>query len=124
MTDISPLEIHRGDTLIFTFAVESTYTEYWFTVKDALNKTDAQAIVQIVQSRGLVVLNGKPFENGESAGTIAVENGVGTVRLSENQSALLVPAERLYYDIQGKGGVVKTLKTGVARITGDVTRSV
>lgn len=127
--------ILRGDSMdqdVTSLGDISTRTELWFTVKQQLDDTDAQAIILISEGTGLEVLNGEdtivgpPIRSGE--GSITVTDAVaGDITIWMNPTATdeLTPNSRLHYDIQWTDGTeVYTEALGRARVRADVTRTV
>jgi len=126
------ITILRGDSLsvsITDLGDISTRTSLWFTVKTSRAHTDAQAIIQIEETAGLMYLNATDASARAANGDITVDDAVAgdiTITLDEAETDDLVPNERLYYDVQmlDAAGDVTTLALDMARVTADVTRVV
>jgi hypothetical protein len=133
---MADIEITRGDTMIldFTYLGDLTgWTKVLFTVKKDKDSTDAQAVIQIIESNPGVATDGLLYIEG--AAPIAVGNGsitvssmaLGnlTVRVEAIESAKLVDCGNFYYDIQfSTATLTRTLVSDRATIIGDVTRTV
>lgn len=66
-------------------------SEIWLTVKQSKNQTDAESILQISKTGGLLYLNGplvSPITSTD--GTLTVANSILTITLSAAASALLL----------------------------------
>jgi hypothetical protein len=126
------ITILRGDSLsvsITGLGDISGRSKLWFTVKDRRSDTDAQAIIQIEETAGLVYLNAADASARAANGDITVDDAVAgdiTITLDEVETDDLVPNARLYYDVQmlTAAGAVTTLALDVARVTADVSRVV
>jgi len=98
------ITIQRGDSLsvsITGMGDISTRTKLWFTVKESRAHTDAQAIIQIEESAGLVYVNGADASARAANGSITVDDAAAgdiTVALDEAETDDLSPDARLYYD--------------------------
>ena len=126
--------IYRGDSMsqaitdlgdISTRAGEKV----WFTVKQQIDDTDAQAIIMIGETTGLIYLNGTDVSLTRAAeGSITVTDAAAgdiTIYLNATATDELVPSAKLYYDIQWSDGTdIDTPAYGRARVRGDVTRAV
>lgn len=132
-TDIA---VDRGDTMILdiTGLGDLTgYTELWFTIKDDLDKTDPQSILQVLLSAPPLATDGLQAIAGVSPtaaanGSITVSSmvlGNITVRTEAIETAKLLDCGGFYYDIQKATLTdVFTIRRGRATIRGDVTRSI
>jgi len=126
----SVVTIHRGDSLsasITGLGDISGRSKLWFTVKTSDEDADAESIIQIEETAGLVYLNGAAGTAG--LGTITVDDAAAgdiTITLDETATDDLVPAVNLLYDVQmlTAAGAVSTLTGNLARITADVSRVV
>lgn len=130
------IEIVRGDTFIYPFvflADLTAFTKIWFTVKDDKDDTDAQAIVQIVESNpgvatdGLLAIAGAaPTLVTNGAITItSIPLGNGSIRIEAVETAKLDNSGTFVYDFQYKNATnTLTARRGHATITGDATRTV
>ena len=123
------ITIKRGDSLsasITDLGNITTRTKLWFTVKDNLADTDAQSIIQIEETAGLVYLNAAAGTAG--LGDITVDDATAgdiTITLDETATDDLSIASGLYYDVQWYDGTsIATLTEGPCNVTGDVTRAV
>jgi hypothetical protein len=125
------ISITRGDSLsvsITGLGDISGRTKLWFTVKTNRANTDAQSIIQIEESAGLLYINGAVATvagNGSITVTDAVAGNI-TVALDEAETDDLEPTGRLYYDVQvlTAAGNVTTLSSDLCRVIADVTRVV
>ncbi len=128
----SVVTIHRGDSLsasITGLGDISGRSKLWFTVKTGDGDTDAESIVQIEETAGLVYLNGADASARAANGDITVDDasaGDITVTLDETETDDLTPTTNLLYDVQmlTAAGAVSTLTANLARVTADVTRAV
>lgn len=126
------ISIQRGDSLsvaITDLGDISGRSKLWFTVKASRSHTDAQAIIQIEETAGLVYLNGADASARAANGDITVDDAAAgdiTVTLDEVETDDLVPDGRLYYDVQmlTAAGAVTTLAMDMARVVADVSRVV
>jgi hypothetical protein len=126
------ISIQRGDSLsvaITDLGDISGRSKLWFTVKESRSHTDAQSIIQIEETAGLVYLNGADASARAANGDITVDDAVAgdiTVTLDEVETDDLVPEGRLYYDVQmlTAAGAVTTLAMDMARVVADVSRVV
>jgi len=136
VTEGDDIEIIRGDTFIypFTFLADLTaYTKLWFTVKDDKDDTDAQAIIQIIESNPgaatdglLAIAGGTPTALGNGSITLSsLPLGNGTVRVEAVETAKLDDTGNFYYDFQYQNATnTLTARRGRATISGDTTRTV
>ena len=104
----------------------SNRTKLWFTMKSKKSHTDAQAICRIEETVGLEYLNAAAAGTAAN-GDITVQDetaGNVTIVLDEVESAKLVGAKRLYYDISvlRDTGAVNTIGTGEVEVQEDVGR--
>jgi hypothetical protein len=125
----SDITLQRGDTLsasVTGLGNISTRTKLWFTVKRKLSETDAQSIIQIEETAGLLYFNGAAATAGSGSITVSNETtGALTVALIASLADDLNPASGLYYDFQMLAGTtVSTLASGKFNIPADVTRAV
>jgi hypothetical protein len=126
------ITIHRGDSLsasITGMGDISGRSKLWFTVKAEHDDTDAQSIIQIEETAGLVYLNATDASARATNGSITVTDedaGDITIALDETETDDLVPVKRLYYDVQmlTAAGAVTTLANDLAVVVGDITRAV
>jgi hypothetical protein len=126
------VSIHRGDSLsvaITDLGDISGRSKLWFTVKNKRLDTDAQSIIQIEETAGLIYLNAADASARAANGDITVDDAVAgdiTVTLDEVETDDLEPNARLYYDVQmlTAAGAVTTLANDMARVVADVTRTV
>ena len=110
---------YRGDTKVFTLSfkdgagnpIDITGHELWFTMKKAVDDTDANAVLQ----KQIVF----------PAGTDS-ENGTGALTLNSDETGAIEPGVYLY-DVQkvipGSPPVVATLMSGKINILPDITRT-
>ena len=121
--------VRRGDTLILsTTGLGSLVgrTKLWFTVKDDTNAADTLAVIQILETGGLVRLNGAAATAGDGSLVVTdADLGNVTITLAATASAALaVSLVRSTWDIQRLvGTVVTTLATGSFTVAADATRS-
>jgi hypothetical protein len=126
------ITILRGDSLsvaITDLGDISGRSKLWFTIKATRSHADAQSIIQIEESAGLVYLNAADASARAANGDITVDDAVAgdiTITLDEVETDDLEPNERLYYDVQmlTAAGAVTTLALDMARVTADVSRVV
>ena len=126
------MTIHRGDSLsasITGMGDISGRSKLWFAVKTSDEDTDAESIIMIEETAGLMYLNGADASARSANGGITVDNAVAgniTITLDEVETDDLVPAVNLVYDVQmlTAAGAVSTLTAYLARITADVSRVV
>ena len=127
------IEIQRGDTLSRTFSGLGSVAareNLWFTVKRQLSDTDAESLIQIDLSTGLLYLNGSSVPAARQAnGSIVVDDedaGDITVTLKPAEADDLPDVDDAKYDVQMLTtlGVVSTLVSGDAVVSADVTRAV
>jgi hypothetical protein len=125
--------IHRGDTMVVAFTGVgdiSNRDKLWFCVKrNKKSNTDAESIILIEETDGLVYLNGQDASARSTNGSITVTDevaGDGYVTMKPAETDDLVPRTGMYYDLQelDTSGVVTTLRSGEAAVTADVTRAV
>ena len=130
----SDVNILRGDTLsasITGLGNISTRTKLWFTVKRERQLTDAQSIIQVEETDGMLYLNGSLVVSlglTAAAGSITVTDAVAgdiTIAISAAAAALLQP-QACYYDIQmlTAAGTVTTLTVGKVDVNADVTGAI
>jgi len=126
------LTITRGDSLsasLTGLGDISARSKLWFTLKDRRSKTDANALVQIEETAGLIYLNGADASARSANGSITVDDedaGDITIALDEAETDDLIPEAGLHYDVQmlNTSNAVSTLTSGLAKVTADVTRAV
>lgn len=122
--------IVRGDTMRRSWTALgniSTRTKLWFTAKNSKQQEDADALIQIEETEGLLTINGEPAETA-ALGSITVTNattGAITVYLDESLTAELAVVEGAVFDISWLGATdVTTPVDGSFSVTADVTRAV
>jgi len=122
------LDLQRGDTWVITFQRLGSIAardKLWFSLKDDVEKTDAEALVQIEETLDLVYINGAVATTPVNGGITINDAAAGdiTVTLAAIESAKLENVGNFYYDVQMLvGAVVTTLVRGRAVVMGDVTR--
>ena len=119
LTETSHLEMYRGDTLEFKVfltennqPVDITGGFFWFTIKDDINDTDAQAIIVKDSNNGITITN-------STLGQLVV-----LVEPIETISLNLIESTTYYWDLQYQDvfGVVHTVFFGKLTVKLDVTR--
>jgi hypothetical protein len=126
----SSLVLERGDTWTISLTGLGSLagrSKLWFTLKSQHNHTDAESLVQIEETAGLLYLNGTAAGTAADGSITVTDANAGnvTITLKPAATAVLSPATRLYWDVQTlTGTVVSTRTTGSAQISADVTRSV
>jgi hypothetical protein len=125
------LTLHRGDTWTISLTGLgniSTRTKLWFTVKNSRRQTDAQAVLQIEETAGLLIVNGAVAGTAAHGAITVTDATLGniTITLDEAESALVVPGDSYSWDMQMRttAGAILTLTQGSAAIEADVTRAV
>lgn len=125
--DPGDVSIVRGDTMavaITGLGNIAARDKLWFTAKRNANQTDAQAVIQIEETAGLVYFNGAAAGTPAN-GDITVDDaalGNITVTLDEARTAELALLSGRY-DVQMlSAGVVRTLAIGSFAVTEDVSR--
>lgn len=122
------LQVQRGDSLAAAFTglgSISARDKLWLTVKKRpATDTDAQSLIQIEETAGLVYLNGAAATANQGAITVTnPTTGALTISLAAVATAQL-PYGSYTYDLQMLvGTTVSTLTTGVFRVMADVTRA-
>ena len=130
----SDINITRGDTLsasLTGLGNISARTKLWLTVKRERQHTDAQSIIQVEETDGMLYLNGSLVVSlglTAAAGSITVTDAVAgdiTIAISAAAAALLQP-QACYYDIQmlTAAGTVTTLTVGKVDVNADVTGAI
>lgn len=122
--------IHRGDTWAWSLTGLGdirTRTKLYFTLKSSTIHSDAEALVQIEETAGLLRLNGAAATDamlGDITVNDATEGDI-TITLSAAATAQLQEASNLVYDVQMiTPDGVDTLTQAKASVTADVTRAV
>jgi hypothetical protein len=130
------LQAPNADTVSFynyatntiTIANITDQTQIWFTVKKSRFDTDAESIVQIAKTGGLLYLNQAALVSPITStdGSLSVVSGSLVVVLSAAASALLQPTAVLYGDVKVKtsAGVVSVTYQFDASVIQTVTRAV
>lgn len=133
---MAEITIRRGDTLdldLMYLGDLTGWTKVWFTVKDDTDDTDAQAVIQIVESNPGVATDGLLYIMGAAPtalgnGSITMVNVVSgniTVRLEAVETAKLDNCGSFMYDVQFQTATdTVTLASDYASIVGDITRTV
>jgi hypothetical protein len=123
----SQISIRRGD--LFSVSLTglgniSARTALYFTIKSNLDTQDADALVQISESGGLLYLNGATTTT--SNGTLTVTDATAgniTITIKAAATASLAARRGAYYDVQMvTASGVSTLTESSANILADVTR--
>lgn len=134
----SLITVIRGTTIEFDdlqgLGLLTGRDKLYFTVKTSLDDDDSEAILQIEETDGLVVLGGAPASTSGD-GDITVDDATAgdiTIRIEAAASALLELSAvtggvtiSAYYDVKKiDAGDVQVLVTGRFAVVGDVTRAV
>ena len=126
----STLTLERGETLVIPITGLGSLvgrSKLWFTLKSQHSHTDAQSLVQIEESGGLLYLNGAAAVTAADGSLVVTDANAGniTITLKPAATAVLSPANRLYWDVQSLvSAVISTRTVGSANISADVTRAV
>lgn len=125
----SVITAHRGDTLSVSLTGLGSIAnrdKLWWTVKARDNDTDAEAVIQIEETAGLLRLNGAAGTAGQGSLVVDDEDaGDVTITLAAAATAALRPWDGYSYDVQQLvGTVVETLTEESFAVTADQTRSV
>lgn len=128
--DDTALIVWRGDSMSLSIAglgdlSARTGPKLWFTVKDSRADADADAVMQLTEHDGLLVIEGEEATAGFGSITVDdVEAGNVIVALSPAMTALLSSRTDAIYDVQVyESGRVRTLRSGSFSVLADVTRS-
>jgi hypothetical protein len=95
-------------------------------LKDDLDDTDTEALLQIEEMAGLLRLNGGTGTAIQASLTVTDEDA-GDIEITVAAVAMaeLAPGFNNHYDIQmATGSIIETLTAGMGTIAGDVTRAV
>lgn len=120
------IEQIRGDTFEHDFPQTNTNdaTNVWFTLKDYKCESDADAIVQVDETTGLLVLNGVVAPNPALASIIRAGRVI-TVWLDASITTVVSVDFPLIYDVQLKqGDDIRTAFNGRWRVVSDVTKTI
>ena len=117
----------RGDTLTANLTALGSLvgrTKLWLTVKRSLDDADAAAVLQVLETTGLTILNGAAGTAGQGSVVVTDQaTGALTLTVVPVASAQLAPGS-YRYDVQIlTASGVTTKGTGVFRVVGDVTRA-
>jgi len=126
----SSVGVVRGDTWSISITALGSLvgrSKLWFTVKRNTGAADADAVIQIEESGGLLRLNGAAATSGQGS-LVVTDAGAGniTVTLDEVASAQIAAgvSPAYAYDVQVlNGGNVTTLAFGSLQVTADATRA-
>ena len=117
----SNLEMYRGDTMSFKMfikinecPVDVTNGTFWFTVKDDITTTDAEALIVKTTGDGITFLN-------PTLGQILVTLNPGDTNTLDLPETATFCWDLQYQDVNG---VVQTLLLGRLKIIQDVTRAI
>lgn len=122
------LSLLRGDTLVAQFTDVGSLsgrTKLWLTVKKRSEDLDTEALVQVEETAGLVILNGALGVSGQGSLSVTdASTGDVTLTLAATATATLSPG-CYQYDLQAliAGGIITRL-AGTALVHADVTRAV
>jgi len=131
LNDMDISNILRGDTYTESGRLAglgnvSGRSKLWLTIKTVHDDTDAESIVQVEETLGLIYLN-KAVASNSTWGSLTVTDAIAgnvTFALTANATALLTP-RGLIYDIQVlEGTTVTTLQSGHVLVLGDVTGAI
>lgn len=127
----SGITITRGDSFsgsLTGMGSIANRSKLWFAVKWNKGDADANALVLIEETSGLVYVNGAAAETATNGSiTVVVEDdGDITIVIDEAETANFAEASVLYYDVQvlTTDGDVNTLTSGDASVILDVTRAI
>lgn len=126
----SAITLHRGDSFSASLTGLGDITgrsKLWFTVKRRTTLPDADAMIQIVETTGVVTVAGAAPASADN-GALTVTNAAAgnvTITLDEVETAKLTVETGWPWDIQMRsaGGEVTTLAVGTMAVTADVTRA-
>lgn len=123
----SDISIQRGDTVTIALTGLGDITgrsKLWFTVKRDDNHTDAQSVLQVEETGGLLYLNGATTTTSNA--TLVVDDAAaGDITITLKPAATATLDDATMYDIQVLvGAAVTTLTTGGCSVSRDVTRAV
>lgn len=129
LLDGTTMTITRGQTVsipITGLGNISARTKLYLTIKDALGDADADAIVQIEETAGLLRLNGVAGTAGQGSLTVTnATTGAITVGLLPVASATLPAPQNYRYDVRMiAGAVVTPLTQGVFTVNPEVTKAI
>lgn len=120
----------RGETNILSLTGLGDISgrdKLWFTAKRHKEQTDAQAVVQIEETEGLIRLVGATAATPGDGGITVTDAVVGDIDidLQAASAALLEILQSGAFDVQMLDGTtVTTLTEGIFNVDGDVTRAV
>ena len=126
------IALTRGDTAVINLSslgVITGYQEVWFSIKERLNDTDANALVVVSSVSGLEVINKDTPGAGETGSITVTDEAAGdlTITISAAAMAQLETCSGRHYDVQWKDASdqIFTLSRGEGKleIVGDVTRA-
>ena len=127
----SDITIHRGDTVTITvtgLGDISGRTKLWFTVKVKKHQPDAEAIIQIEETAGMIYVNGAAAAVSDRSTFTVDDEAAGdvTIVLDGADTVDLEPRPDMYYDFQylTADGDPITKSPGSCDITADVTRAI
>ena len=126
----STITITRGDTAsvaLTGLGNISTRDKLWITVKERDDDTDAESIIQIEETGGLLYLNGAAAATAAD-GDIAVDDeAAGNITITIKPAATTTLTVGTYdYDVQQltTAGAVQTMTSGVFAVSKDTTRAI
>ena len=124
-----------GSTFTGTFSgltISASWSKIYLTIKDSLAKTDAQSIIQIVETNpgvgtdGLLYLNGAAGTAGNASLTVSQAAGTIAVSIADDTTAALSAQSSLHYDlkaiISGTSSIV--LGSGYCNISETATKTI
>lgn len=124
------LTVVRGDTLSWSptnLGSLINHSKILFTVKRLYTDKDSEALVQISDTGGLLVINGLNASSPLNGSIVINDVNLGnlTVTLAAVETAKLDTLQNIYYDIQliRNDGTVTTLVYGLFTILGDSSRA-
>lgn len=126
---VTTLYALRGDSMTLNFAGLGNITgrdSLWFTVKQRRSHADADSMIQIEETAGLMYIAGGVADTPLNGAIVVTDAGDGdlTVTLAPVEVAKMPVDRTLYYDVQVlESGAVSTPATGTIVFTADVTRA-
>lgn len=122
------LTVHRGETLSIALTALGNIAgrmKLWFTVKASNGDDDADSVIQIEESSGLLYFNGAVATPAD--GSLIVTDpatGAATIALAASVSDDLVPGSYRWDMQMLSASGIQTLAEGAFVVTADITRAV